>query len=55
MRLTKLPKWHLFSHWHLSSQSCETTRFQTFSCVTTGLNYRLTINHPFREFFIGGV
>ena len=45
----------LFSHWHLPSQSYKTTRFQTSVYVTTGLNYRLKINHPFREFFIGGV
>ena len=32
-------------------QSCETTRFQTSGNMTTGLNYRLKINHLFREFF----
>ena len=45
----------LFSHWCLPSQSYKTTRFQTSSYMTTGLNYRLKINHPFREFFIGRV
>ena len=39
----------------LPSQSYETTRFQTSGYVTTGLNYRVKINHPFREFFIGRV
>ena len=33
----------------------KTTRLQTFGYMTTGLNYRLKINHPFKEFFIGGV
>ena len=28
---------------------------RTFSYVTTGLSYKLKINHPFRGFFIGGV
>ena len=45
----------LFSCWRLPSQSYEATRFQTSSYVSTGLNYRLKLNHPFREFFIGGV
>ena len=30
-------------------------QFQTSGYVTTGLSNRLKINHPFREFFIGGV
>ena len=35
----------LLSHWCLSSQSWQTTRFQTSGYVT---------DYPFREFFIGG-
>ena len=34
VKLTKLPKWHPIISLHLSSQSCETTRFQTASYVT---------------------
>ena len=45
----------LLSHWCLASQSYETIGFQTSSYVTTGLNYRPKINHPFREFFICGL
>ena len=45
----------LFSRGRLRSQGYETTSFQTSSYVTPRLNYRLKINHPFREFFIGGV
>ena len=43
-----------FFHWRLSSQSYETSRFQTSGYVTTGLNCRLKLKHPFRECFISG-
>ena len=44
-----------FPRWCLPSQSYETPRFQTSGYVTTGLSNRLKINHPFREFSIGGI
>ena len=43
-----------FPHWCLPSQGYETPGFQTSGYVT-GLSYRLKINRPFREFFIGGI
>ena len=45
----------VFFHWPLPFQSYETSGFQTSGYVTAALSYKLKINHPFREFFIGGV
>ena len=44
----------VFFHWPLPFQSYETSGFQTSGYVTAALSYKLKINHPFREFFIGG-
>ena len=50
LRLTKLPKWH-----SVFSLTPTFSKVQDHWFQTTGLNYKLKINHSFREFFIGGV